>query len=254
MKGDARAMLASVEHRPFAVPDGSWVQEHTWHDLLFAHWPVRADQLQALLPRGIEIDMHDGEAWIGVIPFRLSNIHLRGFAPLPVVSAFTELNVRTYVTCHGKPGVYFFSLDADSLFNVIVARHWYNLSYFYSHMRIDHDGESIRFSSVRRDCDSPPHFEANYRPIGDPYQAKPGSLEHWFCERYCLFAADSRGRIFCGDVHHAPWPLQKAEAEIEVNTMATPLGLKLRHTQPVLFFARKIDVLVWQPRPIHPTF
>jgi uncharacterized protein YqjF (DUF2071 family) len=240
--------LNDVGHRPFPPPAGPWIQEQTWHDLLFAHWPVPVEALRRLLPDQVQVDTFDGQAWIGVIPFRLSNIHLRGAPPLPGVSAFTELNVRTYVTLDGTPGVWFFSLDADSLFNVTVARQWYKLAYFYSRMSLEREDSTVHFSSRRREASPAPEFRASYRPLGEPFQARPGTLEHWFTERYCLFTADRHGRISRGDIHHAPWPLQRAEARIEANTMTAPLSIKLRHAAPHLLFARKIEVLVWAVR------
>lgn len=235
----------TTSHRPFPLPARPWVQEHTWHDLLFAHWPVPDEQLRRLIPRGLELDTFNAKAWIGVIPFRISNIRLRGRPAMPVISSFTELNVRTYVKYRGKPGVYFFSLDADSLFNVIVARNWYNLSYFYSSMEIRHEGERIHFSSCRRNRAPAPEFHSTYRPNGAVFNAQPGSLEHWFTERYCLFTTNRRGQVVSGDIHHAPWPLQRAQATFKLNTMTLPLDIKLRHTSPHLLFARKIDVLIW---------
>lgn len=242
--------INKVTHHPFPPPSGSWIQEHTWHDLLFAHWPVPAEALRRLLPERVDVDTFEGQAWIGVIPFRISNIHLRGAPPLPVVSAFTELNVRTYVTLDGTPGVWFFSLDADSLFNVTVARHWYKLPYFYSRMSLAHEDSAVRYSSRRRGGTNAPEFRAVYRPLGETFQARPGTLEHWLTERYCLFASDSHGRVYRGDIHHAPWPLQRAEAAFEANTMTAPLGLKLRHASPSLLFARRIEVLVWALRAV----
>ena len=215
-----------------------------WHDLLFAHWPVPLQQLQKLVPPKLKIDTYDGEAWIGVIPFRISDIKFRGFSAMPWVSAFTELNVRTYVKFNGKPGVYFFSLDADSRFNVKVARLWYHLPYFYSRMLIERDGETVLFSSRRENAE----FRGRYQPLGQTFRAERGSLAHWLTERYCLFAEDAHQNIVCGEIHHRPWLLQNAEAAIEVNTMTQPLAIRLPDSPPVLHFARRIEVLFWPPK------
>src|SRR5690242_14221163 len=123
--------LDSVTHRPWPLPAGSWVMAQTWHDLLFAHWPVETELLKAIVPDQLPLDIFDGHGWVGIIPFRMSRIHARNLPPIPGLSQFPELNLRTYVTLDGKPGVYFFSLDAASLSAVWTARAWFRLPYFH---------------------------------------------------------------------------------------------------------------------------
>lgn len=234
--------LSSVAHRPWPLPSGSWVMAQTWHDLLFAHWPLGFAALRALVPAQLPLDALDGQCWIGVVPFHMSGIHARGLPPLPGLSRFPELNVRTYVTLDGKPGVYFFSLDAASLPAVWGARALYCLPYFHARMSAQPDGDDIRYDSRRRKARA--EFRGRYRPRGDVRLRNRGSLEHWLSERYCLYTVHA-GRVFRAEIHHQSWPLQDAEAEIEVNTVAAASGVVLPPSAPLLHFARRLDVLVW---------
>jgi uncharacterized protein YqjF (DUF2071 family) len=220
----------------------------TWHDLLFAHWSVDAERLRELIPSGLELDTFEGRAWIGVVPFRLSGIRPR-FAPaLPWISAFPELNLRTYVKRGTWSGVWFFALEAARRIAVSVARSWFHLPYFHARMSCVAAGEALDYASERIHPGAPrAAFRARYRPIAPIELAPVGSLEHWLTERYCLFAADGRGMIRRGDIHHAPWPLQKAEARIETCTLPGAHGIELPSIAPHLLFARRIDVRVWAP-------
>ncbi len=221
-----------------------------WENLLFAHWPVPADALRKLIPAGLELDLFAGQAWLGVVPFRMADTRLRGLPAVPGTAAFPELNVRTYVTAGGKPGVWFFSLDAGSRLAVRGARTFFHLPYFDARMTVHANDAGIHYESTRTHRAAPPaEFRATYRPIGEPRPASPGSIEHWLAERYCLYSADRRGRVWRGEIHHAPWPLQTAEASIELNTMVTPLGLELPGIPPLLHFARRLDVVAWLLAP-----
>lgn len=218
-----------------------------WHDLLFAHWPVDAAALRARIPPGLELDTFDGQAWIGVVPFRMTSIRPRLGPALPWISAFAELNVRTYVRRKHHSGVWFFSLDAANPVAVRVARWTFHLPYMDARMLCAASGDGVRYVSDRTHRGEPPAaFAARYRPTGDAYRATAGSLEHWLTERYCLFAADRHSRLYRGDIQHVPWPLQPAEAEIERNTMTAPIGIRLPDAKPLLHFARRLDVTAWR--------
>src|SRR5688572_9071745 len=175
-----------------APPERPWSVFMRWLDLAFLHWPVPAGQLRRLLPRGVELDAFGGDAWIGVVPFRMTGIRHRLFAPVPGLSAFHELNVRTYVTRNGRPGVWFFSLDAACGVAVRVARRTFHLRYYHAAMRsrASADG-TIDYESVRTHRGEPPaKFVARYRPVGDVFRATRGTLEHFLAERYCLYVVD----------------------------------------------------------------
>jgi uncharacterized protein YqjF (DUF2071 family) len=222
----------------------------TWENLLFAHWRVDADALRRLLPDAVRLQTHDGAAWLGMTPFRVSALRLRGTLPLPSVSSFLELNVRTYVTAGGKPGIWFFSLDASSRLAVEAARRTYKLPYFQARIRAEPQDEWLEYESARVGNGQGPHvFDARYRPSGEMFHAAPGSLEEFLAERYCLYTVDERGRLYRAEIHHPPWPLQPAEATIELNTMA-PGDLALPDEGPLLHFARVQDVVIWPLRRV----
>src|ERR1700733_10366694 len=207
--------------------------KQVWHDLLFAHWPVPAATLRPLLPAQLELDTFSGECWIGVAPFHMSGIHAHGLPALPGLSRFPELNVRTYVTMDGKPGVYFFSLDAANLPAVWAARTFYHLPYFHSRMSIVEGGGWFQYFSKRHGSQA--EFRGRYRPTSPIALRPPGSLPHWLTERYCLYTVAGKN-IYRADIHHMQWPLQDAELDVELNTMAQAAGIALPPTLPLLYY------------------
>ncbi|MGH9580358.1 MAG: YqjF family protein [Terriglobales bacterium] len=231
-------------------PRGLCVIRFTWHDLLFAHWPMEAATLRALVPAPLELDLFDGRAWVGVIPFRMSGVRLRGLPAVPGLADFPEVNVRTYVRPGGRAGVYFFSLDAASWPACRAARMWYHLPYFHARMKVKMEDDTTTYQSIRREGPRPAEFRARYRPASEPSPAPPGSLAHWLTERYCLFSLDGRGGVHRADIHHAPWPLAEAEAEIASNSLAAAAGIHLPPEPPLLHFARRLEVRVWPPERI----
>lgn len=240
--------FSETAHRPYPLPTHAWVMAQAWHDLLFAHWPIDPDLVRATLPRGLELDTFDGRAWIGVVPFRMSGIRARGTPTLPWISAFPELNLRTYVKRDGRCGVWFYSLDAARLLAVKVARAWFHLPYFHARMSSRSDGKAIEYASERRHRGAPPaSFRGRYEPTGPIALARAGSLEHWLTERYCLFSCDPRGVVRRGDIHHVPWPLQPATARIDACSLPKAHGFDLPDVAPHLLFVRRIDVCVWSP-------
>jgi uncharacterized protein len=218
------------------LPRRSWLQGQTWDHLLFMHWRVAADSLRELLPEQLPLDVHEGDAWLGVNPFRVSGFRLRGLPPVPVLSSFPEVNVRTYVTYEGKPGIWFFSLDADSPWAVEAARRTYHLPYHHARITDERRGEGIDYRSERTGAT----LDVSYRPAGAPAEADPASLEYFLTERYCLYT-EHEGRLERAEIHHAPWPLQRAEAELRENTMA-PVALD---GNPLLHFSERQDVVIW---------
>ena len=239
-----------IDHRPWPLPSGPWSMTQSWHDLLFAHWPIPVAVMRALVPSALELDTFDGTAWVGVVPFRMSNVRPRLMPALPWLSAFPELNVRTYVKSRNpaqpKPGVYFFSLEAANPVAVALARGLFKLPYFNADMRLNDDGHTIRYQSRRIHRGAPAaEFIGKYAPTSPVFRAQPGSLEQWLTERYSLYTVNKRGRAYIGEIHHQPWPLQWAEAEIQTNTMATASQIPLPDIPPLLHFARRLDVVVW---------
>ena len=242
------SVVQETAHRPWPLPGGTWVMAQTWDDLLFAHWRVPAETIRPLIPDALSIDEYDGTAWLGITPFILSGFRLRGTFPVPRLSTFPELNVRTYVTAEDKPGIWFFSLDTSSQLAVEGARRVYRLPYYHARMSARRTGETIDYSSARREGPARPFvFQARYRPTGAVFNAQADSLEDFLAERSCLYRPD-RGGVLGGETHPPPWPLQVAEAEIEQNTM-TPPGVELAG-EPLLHFAARQDVLIWSPVPL----
>jgi len=239
------SFLTETAHRPWPLPERVWIMTQTWHDLLFAHWPVDKELLQAKLPPGLELDLFDGQAWLGVVPFRMSNVGPRGLPALPWVSAFPELNVRAYVTRGGKPGVYFFSLDAANPLAVQTARALFHLPYFRARMSVEPHGDGIAYDSRRINASPPADLVCRYRPIGAAIAPVPGTLEHFLTERYCLYTVPRDLRPRRLEIHHRPWPLQHAEIEIERNTMAEAAGIRLPSIAPLLHFSRRQDVVAY---------
>src|SRR5687768_18086964 len=181
------------------MPDSPWIMTQTWHDLLFAHWPIDAAALRDHVPTGFEIDLYEGQAWIGIVPFHMTNVAPRGVPALPWVSAFPELNVRTYVRVDGRPGVYFFSLDATNPVAVGVARTLVHLPYFTAAMEVEPDANGwIRYRSRRTSHKgAPAEFQARYRPTGLVAPPTVGRLDSFRTERYCLFTVNGSSRALC---------------------------------------------------------
>jgi uncharacterized protein YqjF (DUF2071 family) len=230
----------------FRHPRG-WVMGMHWDDLLFAHWPVEPEPVRRLVPAGLELDLFEGRAWISVVPFRMSHVRPRYLPGLPGLSAFCELNVRTYVVRKGIPGVWFFSLEASNPVAVRAARRFFHLPYFDADMRCDRRGDRVAYASRRTHPGAAPaEFAAEYGPIGPAYRAAAGSLDDWLTARYCLYSADDEGGLYRVNVHHKPWRLCPAEAEIRVNTMSKQVGIALEG-DPLLRFAEKTVVAGWLP-------
>jgi uncharacterized protein YqjF (DUF2071 family) len=216
-----------------------------WSNLLFLHWPIEADLIRSRLPKGLHADLFDGKAWIGIVPFSMQRVHPVGLPPLPWISWFLELNVRTYVHDeNGRPGVWFFSLDCNQPLAVEVARRFFHLPYNHARMSAEFQGGEFLYSSQRKGSEATSRFR--YRP---PIQAEPArdrSLEWFLVERYLLFTTDRAGRIRCGRVHHKPYRIQHADCTewtaepIRENGFAGPGG------PPVsMLVAEPVDVSIY---------
>jgi uncharacterized protein YqjF (DUF2071 family) len=239
-----RAGLERTEHRQWPLPEDAWTIGQSWEELLFLHWRVDAGAVRRLVPDELDLDEHDGTAWLGITPFLISGFRLRGMFPVPVVSSFPELNVRTYVTAEDKPGIWFFSLDTPSLLAVEAARVAYRLPYFHARAALERKADRIEFTSARRNGERPFVFEATYRPAGgEASEPRLGTLEHFLTERYCLYARDERG-LHRAEIHHPPWELRPADVEIRLNTMP-PDGVEIGGEKPLCHLAERQDVVIW---------
>jgi len=218
----------------------------TWHNLLFAHWPVPLEALRPLVHPDLQIDTFNGTAWLCILPFALSGIRLRGLPPLPFAERFTEINVRTYVTDGTKPGIYFLSLDTGNPLVTAFARPWFHMPYCNARIQFHRLPDGVVFCSGRA-TGSGQHarFCASYAPTSEPYFARRGTLEHWLTERYCFYCASSHGRLYRCEAHHPQWSLQDARADILENTLARIHGIELPDTAPLLHYARHMQALIW---------
>ena len=244
----SQSVLRDVAHRPWPLPRRPWLMRQTWNDLLFAHWPVEPALLRPLVPGSFELDTFDGAAWVGVVPFWMSGVALRG---LPALPAFPELNVRTYVTAEGRAGVFFFSLDAASQFAVWSARTVLKLPYFPATMAVSSTAE-VRYASRRDGSEPVAEFRAAYQADGSSFHPADGTLEWFLTERYCLYHLDRRGAPARLEIHHPRWLLQRAQAAIEVNTMGRVNGIDLPARPPLLHFAKRQDMVAWLPERLRP--
>lgn len=229
----------SIRQRPSGVP----LMEHHWGKLLFMHWPIPAESLRPLIPEPLEIDLFDGTAWIAVTPFTLWDVRLSFTPPVPWLSDFHELNVRTYVHYNGVPGVWFFSLDTNSMITVMGARTLFHLPYFNASIDLRQEEETIHYS-LKRSGGPPAEFEGSWTIKGGLHEAKPETLEFFLVERYCLYSTDNKNLYRCR-IHHRPWPLQKAKVKSYRSTMIESHGLPTPTGEPLLHYAEAIEVGVW---------
>jgi uncharacterized protein len=248
-----REIKVRTSQRPRPLPPGRWAMTQRWNDLLFAHWRAPVSQVASLLPEGLHLDTFDGSAWLGVVPFWMDRIKVRGVFALPGARSFPELNLRTYVRDHrtGTPGVYFFSLDGANLLAVAVARSFYHMPYYWAEMQISaHSEREFSFYSRRRFVSKPVVFKARYRGLGPTrklVENQVGTLEYFLTERYCLFTHNSSRELVRANVHHVPWPLEEAAAEIERNDLPASIGIDVQDQDPVLHYSRRLAVYMWPP-------
>jgi hypothetical protein len=228
-----------------ARPRGWPIMRQHWGTLLFMHWPIRADVLRPLIPERLSIDTCQGSAWIGVVPFTMWGVRPIFAPPVPGLSAFHELNVRTYVHLDGTPGVWFFSLDAESALAVWGARTFFHLPYFNARMSLKQEEQTVLYTSRRTHAGATPAgFDAAWT-MGDALpESAPGSLPFFLTERYCLYAAH-RDRLFRCRIFHQPWPLQQAQLASYRSTMIEAQGLPTPAGDPLLHYAEALRVDIW---------
>ena len=231
---------------PTLRPGGRAAMRQRWSRLLFLHWPIPAEELRPLLPRGLALDTYAGQAWVGLVPFVVTGARPVFLPSVPGVSSFVEVNVRTYVHHRGgDPGVWFFSLDASSRVAVYVARTLYHLPYRFAEMASDVHGARVRFRSRRiAPGPRPGTCAVEYDPRGAVAPARPGTLEHFLLERYVLYAAHA-GRLYQGRVHHAPYPMQEATMEGLAEDLIAVAGLVRPPRDPLVHYASGVDVEVF---------
>jgi uncharacterized protein YqjF (DUF2071 family) len=235
---------------PTLRPSRTAVMHQRWAELGFLHWPVSVAALRALVPPALTIDTHEGQAYVGVVPFTVTGARPMLMPPLPWVSDFHEVNVRTYVHKGGAdPGVWFFSLDASNPLVVAAARALFLLPYHHARMELDADPGGIDFRSERVDAETAT-CDVRYEPIGQSQAAAVGSLEHFLIERYLLYTV-SENRLWQGQVHHEPYPVQAARGQILREGVVAAAGIERPEgPPPLVHFAREVNVEIFALRDV----
>jgi uncharacterized protein YqjF (DUF2071 family) len=237
---------------PTLRPPRTAVMHQRWAELGFLHWPLPVAALRGLVPRALTIDTHEGQAYVGVVPFTVTGARAMLMPPLPWISDFHEVNVRTYVHLDGAdPGVWFFSLDASNPVVVAAARALFLLPYHHARMEMDVDAGGIDFRS-ERDGAPTAACDVRYEPIGQPRAAALGSLEHFLAERYLLYTV-SEHRLWQGQVHHEPYPLQAARVEVLREGLVAAAGIERPEgPPPLVHFACEVNVEIFALRDTGP--
>lgn len=238
---------------PGMEPEEPVLLHQNWHHLLFLHWEVPPHELQALLPEGLDLDTFDGKAYVGLIPFTLSGVRTVATPPLPWISTFHQINLRTYVHRNGRdPGVCFFSIDASSTIAVAAARAAYHLPYFHSAIEfresVHQNISSIGIAAQRDDARGvmPAHARFQYAAVEGPsFAAVPGTLEHFLIERYILYSRDEKHRLHSARVHHEPYLLHHAEVTELDETLIWAAGIRRSEHAPIRHYAREVAVRIY---------
>jgi uncharacterized protein YqjF (DUF2071 family) len=242
----AERVAATIE------PDMPMLLHQNWHHLLFLHWEIPPEELQSLLPPGLDLDTHEGKAYAGLIPFTITGVRPVLTPPLPWISSFHEVNVRTYVHRNGRdPGVWFFSLDASSSIAVAAARAAYKLPYFNAQIDFTASKDPmplVDFHSRREDPRGtlPANCRARYQPAeGAITHAAPGTLDHFLVERYILYAVDEQHTLHRARVHHQPYPIQQVNVLELDETLIWASKIKRPESAPIRHYAREVNVKVF---------
>lgn len=227
------------------TPLKGWIMRQKWQDVFFHHWPVSPAYLRRHIPGSLEIDLHGGEAWIGIVAFRMKGIYMRGCRHLSVTPPFAEVNVRTYVRHNGRPGVFFLSLDVDDWASFHVAKRWYRLPYRQAKVQMRNEKETRFYSSRRPEKEGDgAAFRAAVEPSSKEILSQEGTLDHFLTERYTLFSAGTNGKLYRSDISHPSWKLRTASANISENTLCLPLGIPYDAEQAISHFSPGVETHV----------
>lgn len=226
-------------------PEGFPVMRQRWSRLLFLHWPMEPAAIQATLPPGLHVDTFEGKAWAGVVPFYMDAIRPVYVPPMPWISWFLEMNVRTYVHDDaGNSGVWFYSLDCNQPVAVEVARRFFHLPYHHARMKARLEADIVHYRSERRGTGVPTDYV--YQPDKrEVRMAEPGTFEFFLVERYLLFSASSVGRIHTGRVYHTPYTFTDAECGTWSAEPLRQAGLPMPEVAPAsMLYSPGVDVWV----------
>ncbi len=243
-------MRKKAGRAPFDDADLSWALAQEWHHVLFLHWPVDAAVLRALVPAPLDIETRDDRAYITVLPFAMRRLRPRGLPALPWLSSFPQLNIRTYVTLDGRPGVFLLRVAVGSRLAVTIARRLFGLPCERARLALRKEGEGWVFACRSRAGERLFMFSVRYRPEGPVFQPAPGSLEHWLTERFCYYAAGRDGRVGRGEIEHPPWSLQAARVNLTESVWPAAFGIESGGTPPLAFYSRRQEAFAWLPERV----
>jgi uncharacterized protein YqjF (DUF2071 family) len=262
----ADSLLFAVAHRPWMPPNGPWAMSQSMQDALFLNYAVDPAALRALVPERFSIDTYGGAAWLTVTPFYVSHLRGNGTPPLPIVSNFGAVIVRTCVTCDGKPGLFLLSVDSGSLGAVWTARLFWRLPFWHAKIRMR--GYTVTRQTRQRPKSLDVQFEAErlhgpkagsgparlgavYKALSEPATRHTGTLEHFLTDRYCLYTQSKKSKsLYRIEIHHLPFMLQQGQADLKVNTICEPLGLPLPASPDCLLYSRNLRLLIWPAEKI----
>lgn len=245
-----RLPLVTGARRRFR-PHRLWRVQQRWRDLLFAHWPVPATEIAALLPSSLAVDTLEGSAWVGIVPFWIDRVRYRGLPMAPGALRLPELNLRTYVHDRRRnlPGIYCFSLDVASPLAATLGRLLSPLPCYWSKMRMaEEEAGWLHLSSERQMSLRPASFSVRYRSLGRP--AEPGLVEYLLTSRQTLYIPSRSGNLYQGQLQQRPRPLEEAEACFTANNLPEAHGITLPATPPLLHYSREMLVSAWNFEPI----
>ena len=169
-------------------PDSPVVMRQDWNHLLFLHWEIDPQEIQASLPEGLFVDTFEGKAYLGLVPFFMEKVRPSYLPCVPGLSWFQELNLRTYVhDKQGRPGVWFFTLECNQWLAVKIARGLFHLPYNHANMSSRVEAEQMIYTSQRQGEASEETF-CYPETLSSPKEADTGSLEFFLLERYRLFS------------------------------------------------------------------
>ncbi|MBO9562990.1 MAG: DUF2071 domain-containing protein [Niastella sp.] len=233
-------IILNTTHRTWALPTGKWAYYQEWNRVLFLHWKVPARELQALLPNHLELDLYEGNAWISLVPFTMEKIRPNGLPAFTPISNFHEINVRTYVTAEGKPGVYFLNIEAHKYLSAYISRLLSGLPYEKSRMTrgIIKSRQAYSSENQRKAFQLHTIFETGN------LVAHKTVLDIWLTERYCLYLGRNK-KLYRYQIHHHPWTLQEVKIK-DLITSYTIGNISLDTPPDLAHYSEGVQVIAWK--------